>query len=199
MYRPGTRDSTPGRARRVRGAGVSAQGRSIVLVGLMGAGKSSVGRRLASRLGLPFVDADNEVEAAAGCTIEEMFETHGEQYFRDGERRVIARLLNGPRQVLATGGGAYMDPSTRACIRERGIAVWLRAEHDVLMKRVKRRKDRPLLKQGDPAETLRRLMEVRYPIYAEADITVDSGDGPHELVVEEIVRRLEQHATVRTS
>jgi len=178
---------------------VNLEGRSIVLVGLMGAGKSSVGRRLAARLGLPFVDADSEVEAAAGCTIEEMFETHGEQYFRDGERRVIARLLNGPRQVLATGGGAYMDPSTRACIREHGISIWLRAELDVLLKRVKRRKDRPLLKGGDPAATLRRLMDLRYPIYAEADITVDSGDGPHELVVEEIVRRLERRAAMQTT
>jgi shikimate kinase len=178
---------------------VSPDERSIVLVGLMGAGKSSVGRRLAARLGLPFVDADTEVEAAAGCTIEEMFETHGEQYFRDGERRVIARLLGGPRQVLATGGGAYMDPDTRARIRERGIAVWLKAEHEVLLKRVKRRKDRPLLKQGDPGETLKRLMDVRYPIYAEADITIETGDGPHELVVEEIVRRLHTHATAPAS
>ena len=164
--------------------------RSIVLVGLMGAGKSSVGRRLAARLGLPFVDADAEVEAAAGCSIAEMFESHGEQYFRDGERRVIARLLNGPPQVLATGGGAYMDAETRARIRERGIAIWLRAELEVLLRRVKRRKDRPLLKNGDPEGTLKRLIDLRYPIYAEADITVESGDGPHELVVEEIVRRL---------
>jgi shikimate kinase len=170
---------------------VSPEERSIVLVGLMGAGKSSVGRRLATRLGLPFVDADTEVEAAAGCTIEEIFETHGEQYFRDGERRVIARLLSGPRQVLATGGGAYMDPDTRACIRERGIAVWLKAELEVLLKRVKRRKDRPLLKHGNPAETLARLMTLRYPTYAEADITIETGDGPHDGVVEEIIRRLQ--------
>lgn len=165
----------------------------------MGAGKSSVGRRLASRLSLPFVDADVEVEAAAGCSIEEMFQAHGEAYFRDGERRVIARLLDGPRQVLATGGGAYMDPSTRARIRERGISIWLRAELDVLLKRVKRRKDRPLLKTPDPEDTLRRLMEARYPIYAEADITVESGDGPHELVVEDIVRRLDQYVVARAS
>ena len=173
--------------------------RSIVLVGLMGAGKSSVGRRLATRLGLPFTDADTEVEAAAGCTIEEIFERHGEQYFRDGERRVIARLLGGPRQVLATGGGAYMDPETRLRIRERGIAIWLKAEFDVLLKRVKRRKDRPLLKNGDAEGTLRRLIDLRYPVYAEADITIESGDGPHELVVDEIIRRLKSNATVSAS
>lgn len=165
----------------------------------MGAGKSSVGRRLAARMGLPFVDADVEVEAAAGCSIEEMFRTHGEAYFRDGERRVIARLLDGPRQVLATGGGAYMDAATRERIRERGVSIWLRAELDVLLKRVKRRKDRPLLKTPDPGDTLRRLMEARYPIYAEADITVESGDGPHELVVEDIVRRLDQYLAARAS
>jgi shikimate kinase len=178
---------------------VTPEERSIVLVGLMGAGKSSVGRRLAQRLGLPFTDADSEVEAAAGCSIEEMFERHGEQYFRDGERRVIARLLSGPRQVLATGGGAYMDAETRARIRERGISIWLRAELEVLVKRVKRRKDRPLLKRGDPAATLARLMELRYPVYAEADIVVESGDGPHELVVEEIMRRLKSHVPVAAS
>jgi shikimate kinase len=180
-------------------AAVSPEERSIVLVGLMGAGKSSVGRRLAARLGLPFVDADTEVEAAAGCTIEEMFEAHGEQYFRDGERRVIARLLAGPRQVLATGGGAYMDPETRARIRERGISIWLKAEHEVLLKRVKRRKDRPLLKHGDPSETLARLMTIRHPIYAEADITIETSDGPHELVVEEIIRRLQARVAAPAS
>ena len=173
--------------------------RSIVLVGLMGAGKSSVGRRLATRLGLPFTDADTEVEAAAGCTIEEIFERHGEQYFRDGERRVIARLLNGPPQVLATGGGAYMDPETRARIRERGISIWLKAELDVLLKRVKRRKDRPLLKTADPGETLKRLMMIRYPVYAEADITVESADGPHEIVVDEIIQQLKQHSLAQVS
>jgi shikimate kinase len=195
VYRPGDVDSTPA-ARRVA---VTPEQRSIVLVGLMGAGKSSVGRRLAQRLGLPFTDADSEVEAAAGCSIEEMFERHGEQYFRDGERRVIARLLNGPRQVLATGGGAFMDAETRQRIRERSISIWLRAELEVLVKRVKRRKDRPLLKRGDPTEILARLIELRYPIYAQADIVVDSGDGPHELVVDEVMRRLKTHATVTAS
>lgn len=151
------------------------------------------------RLGLPFTDADTEVEAAAGCTIEEIFERHGEQYFRDGERRVIARLLKGPRQVLATGGGAYMDPETRARIRERGISIWLRAELDVLLKRVKRRKDRPLLKTADPSETLKRLMDLRYPVYAEADITVESLDGPHEVVVEEIIQQLKQRSPAQVS
>jgi shikimate kinase len=165
----------------------------------MGAGKSSVGRRLAMRLGLPFTDADTEVEAAAGCTIEEIFERHGEQYFRDGERRVIARLLNGPRQVLATGGGAYMDPETRERIRERGISIWLKAEFDVLLKRVKRRKDRPLLKTADPGETLKRLMSIRYPVYAEADIIVESLDGPHEVVVEEIIQQLKQRSLAQVS
>jgi len=165
----------------------------------MGAGKSSVGRRLALRLGLPFTDADTEVEAAAGCTIEEIFERHGEQYFRDGERRVIARLLSGPRQVLATGGGAYMDPETRARIRERGVSIWLKAELDVLLKRVKRRKDRPLLKTADPGETLKRLMDIRYPVYAEADIVVESLDGPHEVVVEEILQQLRQRSLAQVS
>jgi shikimate kinase len=181
------------------GDGVTPAERSIVLVGLMGAGKSSVGRRLALRLGLPFTDADTEVEAAAGCTIEEIFERHGEQYFRDGERRVIARLLNGPRQVLATGGGAYMDPETRARIRERGISIWLRAELEVLLKRVKRRKDRPLLKSADPSETLQRLMDLRYPVYAQADITVESLDGPHEVVVEEIIQQLKLRSMAQVS
>ena len=163
--------------------------RSIVLVGLMGAGKTSVGRRLASRLGLPFVDADQEIEAAAGCTIQEIFDRFGEAGFRDGERRVIARLLEGPPHVLSTGGGAFMDPATRALIRRRGLSVWLRAELDVLVARTARRDNRPLLKTGEPRDILRRLMETRYPVYAEADLTVDSdersAEEPRVIVAEE--------------
>ncbi len=165
--------------------------RSIVLVGLMGAGKSSVGKRLAQRLGLPFVDADTEIEAAAGMTIAEIFAQHGEPHFREGERKVIARLLDGPPKVLATGGGAFMDPETRRLVRQRGRSVWLKAELDVLVRRCARRTHRPLLNQGsDLATTLKRLMDLRYPVYAEADLTVESHDGPHERVVEAIVARL---------
>jgi shikimate kinase len=135
--------------------------RSVVLVGMMGAGKSSVGRRLATRLGLPFTDADNEIEAAAGMSIPEIFAAHGEAAFRSGEARVIARLLDGGPQVLATGGGAFMNADTRAAIRAKAVSVWLKAEFDVLMRRVKRRSDRPLLKTADPAATLKALMETR--------------------------------------
>ncbi len=165
-------------------------GRTIVLVGLMGAGKSTIGRRLAARLGVPFTDADEEIEKAAGSTIADIFERHGEVAFRDGERRVIARLLDGPTQVLATGGGAFMNEDTRALIALKGVSVWLRADLELLHKRTSRRSHRPLLRQGEPREILRKLMSERYPIYAEADIIVDSGDGPHEIVVEEIMKLL---------
>jgi shikimate kinase len=164
--------------------------RSIVLVGMMGAGKTSVGRRLAARLDIPFVDADCEIEAAAGMTIPEIFEIHGEAYFRSGEARVIARLLDGGPQVLSTGGGAYMNPDTRAAIRRKGVAFWLKADFDVLLRRVKRRSDRPLLKSDDPAETLKRLIAERYPVYAQADVTIVSRDVPHERIVEEILAAL---------
>ena len=157
---------------------------------MMGAGKSSVGRRLAARLGIPFVDADIEIEKAAGMTIPEIFSSHGEPYFRAGESRVIARLLEGGPQVLATGGGAFMNVDTRATIRNKGISVWLRATLEVLSRRVKRRSDRPLLKDADPVETLRRLMDERYPVYAEADLTVESRDVPHEAIVDEIIEGL---------
>jgi len=167
--------------------------RGIVLIGLMGAGKSSVGRRLAKRLDLPFSDADQEIEKAADCTIEEIFARHGEAAFRAGERRVIGRLLDGPPQVLATGGGAFMDRETRAAISEKGISIWLRADLDVLLERVLRRDNRPLLKQGDPKEILRKLMVERDPVYAQADLTVTSGQGPHEDVVEDIVEALQRH------
>ncbi|MBT5415023.1 MAG: shikimate kinase [Rhodospirillaceae bacterium] len=165
--------------------------RSVVLIGLMGAGKTCIGRRLASRLALPFVDADAEIEKAAGCTIEDIFESHGEAAFRDGERRVIARILDGKPVVLATGGGAYMNEETRAKIRGHGISVWLRAELDLLLKRTGRRNNRPLLKRGDRRQILETLMAERYPIYAEADIVVDSMDGPPDETVEAVLRALD--------
>jgi shikimate kinase len=164
--------------------------RSIVLVGMMGAGKSSIGRRLAERLGLAFVDADSEIEAAHRMSIPDIFDTYGEAYFRSGETRVIARLLDGGPQVLATGGGAFMNPDTRAAIAAKGISVWLNAEIDVLMRRIKRRHNRPLLKSDDPGETLRRLIAERYPVYAEAEITIQSREVPHEKIVDEIVAAL---------
>ncbi len=167
--------------------------RSVVLVGMMGAGKSSIGRRLASRLAIPFVDADAEIEKAAGMSIAEIFNAHGEPYFRAGEARVIARLLEGGPQVLATGGGAFMNAETRGAIRLKGISVWLRATLDVLNRRIKRRGDRPLLKTADPGETLRRLIEERYPTYAEADLTVESREVPHDTIVEEIIAGLRDH------
>jgi shikimate kinase len=165
--------------------------RSIVLVGMMGAGKSSIGRRLAQRLSLRFVDADAEIETAAGMTIPDIFATYGEPHFRSGEARVIARLLDSGPQVLATGGGAFMNAETRAGVRQKGVSVWLRADFDVLMKRVKRRAtaDRPML-HGDPAARIRHLMDERYPVYAEADVTVMSRDVPHEAIVTEIVTLL---------
>lgn len=164
---------------------------TIVLVGLMGSGKSSIGRRLAERLGLPFVDADAEIEAAAGCTIEDFFERYGEEEFRKGERRVMQRLLDGPVHVLSTGGGAFIDPETRATIAQAGISVWLRADLETLLDRVGRRSDRPLLKDGDPKEILTALMDERYPIYAEADITVDSTDGPPRITVDRVTDALD--------
>ena len=164
--------------------------RSLVLVGMMAAGKSSVGRRLGLRLGLPFADADTEIEKAAVMTIPEIFSEHGEPYFRAGEARVIARLLETGPQVLATGGGAFMNADTRAAIRLKGISIWLKADFDVLLRRVRRRSDRPLLQNGDPADTLRRLMAERYPIYAEADLTIESRDVPHDAIVEEILAAL---------
>jgi len=165
--------------------------RSVVLVGMMGAGKSSIGRRLAQRLGVGFVDADAEIEAAAGMSIAEIFATYGEPYFRSGEQRVIARLLESGPQVLATGGGAFMNAETRRAIRQKGVSVWLKAEFEVLMRRVKRRAtaDRPML-QGDPAERIRHLMDERYPLYAEADVTVMSREVSHEIIVNEIVAEL---------
>jgi len=169
-------------------------GRSIVLVGMMGAGKTSVGKRLAARLGLPFVDADAEIEAGARMTISEIFEKFGEPYFRDGERRVIARLLDEGPSVLSTGGGAFMNELTRARIGERGVSIWLKPDFEVLLRRVRKRSNRPLLQTADPEATMRRLLEERSPTYALADITIDSHDGPHEIVVEQILGDLITHA-----
>lgn len=160
-----------------------AAGKSVVLVGLMGAGKTSVGRKLAEKLGLPFTDADEEIVKAAGCSIEDIFEHYGEDAFRDVEERVISRLLDEGPQVLATGGGAFMNPRTRAQIAAQSVSVWLRADLDVLLRRTRRRGGRPLLKNRDPKATLKRLIDERYPVYAEADVTVDSRDeGPDATV-----------------
>jgi shikimate kinase len=164
--------------------------RSVVLVGMMGAGKSSIGRRLATRLGIPFVDADIEIEKAAGMSITDIFATHGEPDFRAGEARVIARLLEGGPQVLATGGGAFMNADTRALIASRGLSVWLKADPDILMRRIKRRHDRPLLQTDNPEATLQQLIDARYPTYALADVTVQSRDVPHDKIVDEIIEAL---------
>jgi shikimate kinase len=165
--------------------------RSIVLVGLMGAGKSSIGRRLGQSQGRPFVDADKEIEKAAGCSIEEIFERHGEAEFRDGERRVIARLLGGPPQVLATGGGAFMDPRTRAAVRQHGISVWLRADLELLVRRTGRRNNRPLLKGKDRRVILQDLIDERYPVYAEADVAVDIDDSPPDVTTARVSAAIE--------
>ncbi len=184
-------------ARPVESTIVAALGRrSIVLVGMMGAGKSSVGRKLAQRLALPFVDADTEIEAAAGMTIPEIFESHGEADFRAGEARVIARLLEGGPQVLATGGGAFMNADTRRLIGQKAVSIWLRAEFDVLMRRIKRRNDRPLMRTADPEATLRALIDQRYPVYALADLTIDSRDVLHDVIVDEVVAALFEYLKI---
>ena len=170
------------------------RGRPIVLVGLMGAGKTSIGRRLADKMGLSFVDADQEIEAAAGKSIADIFADHGEAYFRDGERKVIARLMENGEQVLATGGGAYMNPETRARIREGGISVWLKADLELLMKRVMKRNDRPLLRTADPEAVMRNLINERYPVYAESDITVECRDVQHAQMVNEVLRAIARRA-----
>jgi shikimate kinase len=165
--------------------------RSIVLIGMMGVGKSSIGRRLGARLSIPFIDADAEIEKAAGMSIADIFACHGETAFRSGESRVIARLLDSGPQVLATGGGAIMNPETRSLIKEKGISVWLSAELDLLMRRISKRKvERPMLHTADPAATLRELLAEREPIYAQADLTVQSREVPHDAVVAEIVGAL---------
>jgi shikimate kinase len=181
MQRSAVKMPTRQRARAEAPATDFVPNRTIVLVGLMGAGKTNIGRRLAARLNLPFFDSDSEIEAAAGETIEEIFRNRGEAVFRDGERRVIARLLGQPIHVLATGGGAFMDATTRAVIARHGVSVWLRADVETLLARVSRRSNRPLLKQGNPRAVLTELIERRHPIYAEADITIDSDDAPADL------------------
>jgi shikimate kinase len=166
--------------------------RSLVLVGMMGAGKSSIGRRLAARLEIPFIDADAEIERAAGMTISDIFTEHGESSFRSGEARVIARLLDAGPQVLATGGGAFMNAETRVLIGHKGISIWLKADFDILMRRIRRRNDRPLLNTENPADTLQRLIEERYPVYQLADVTVHSRDVPHDTIVDEILSAVAQ-------
>jgi shikimate kinase len=170
--------------------------RSVVLVGMPGCGKSAIGRRLASRLEMPFVDADDEIELAAGKAITDIFKDHGEPYFRDGERKVIARILNSGCQVLATGGGAFMSAETRDNIRQAAVSVWLKAELSLLLRRVLKRNNRPLLER-DPEGVMRSLVETRYPIYATADITVESRDLPHDVMVIEIIEALAAHALPR--
>src|SRR4051812_27668648 len=165
--------------------------RSVVLVGMMGAGKSTIGRRLAARLRLPFLDADIEIEAAAGMSIPDIFETHGEPHFRDGEARVIARLLESGPQILATGGGAYMRDDTRSRIRDKAVSIWLKADADVILRRVRRRENRPLLQTSDPAGTITRLMDIRHPVYELAEITIGSHDVPHDRVVDDCVAALQ--------
>src|ERR1700676_1893108 len=164
--------------------------RSVVLGGMMGAGKSPIGRRVSLRLRLPFLDADTEIETAAGMSIPDIFETHGEAHFRDGEARVIARLLDGGPVVLATGGGAFMREETRSRIRSRAVSIWLKADADVIMRRGKRRADRPLLQPADPAATVGRLIEEREPVYQHADLTIWSRDVPHEKILDECVDAL---------
>jgi len=166
--------------------------RSVVLVGLMGAGKSCVGRRLAESLGLPFVDSDSEVEQAAGCEVRDIFKVYGEPAFRDCERRVIQRLLQGSPSVIATGGGAFMDPDTRDDVKTNAISLWLRADPEVLHQRTKRSKNRPLLDNADPLDTLKSLAATRYPVYAEADITIDTGDEGLEKTLEKAINALRQ-------
>ncbi len=182
------------RTKRAR-TGIQPPARPLVLVGLMGVGKSTVGRRLAKRLSLPFVDADSEIERAAGCSISDIFEFHGEAAFREGERRVLRRLLEEKPAVIATGGGAFIDDETRKQVRERATSIWLRADLETVVKRVRRNNNRPLLKNGDPRETLSKLMEARDPIYAQADIVVDSSDAAVDKVVDVIIDALKTHET----
>lgn len=171
--------------------------RTIVLIGMMGAGKTCIGRKMAERMGLSFVDADQEIAAAAGCAIPDIFALHGEAAFREGERRVITRLLDDPVHVLATGGGAFMNDQTREKIREKGISIWLRADIDLLLRRVSRRNNRPLLQQGDPRDVLKGLMAERDPVYAQADIIVDSMDGPRVAMVNKVMDALAEYLAGR--
>jgi shikimate kinase len=166
------------------------EGQSLVLIGMMGAGKTSVGRRLAEKLGMKFIDADHEIESAAGKSIPEIFADHGEAYFREGERRVISRLLETSQQVLATGGGAFMNEETRQQVKAKALSVWLKADVDLLLRRVSKRNNRPLLAQGDPRSILENLIRLREPIYAEADITVTSRDAHHSQTVNDVIRAI---------
>jgi len=178
--------------RNSKSADAQAKRGPIVLVGMMGVGKSTVGRRLAARLGLGFVDADEEIEKAAGMTITEMFERYGEDYFRDGERRVIARLMDGEPKVIATGGGAFMQEETRALILDHALAIWLNADIDTLVDRVSRREGRPLLKGKDPRVVLTELAAIRNPVYALCPIHVKSAAAPHGVAVDSIMEQLSQ-------
>jgi shikimate kinase len=178
--------------RNSKSANAQAKRGPIVLVGMMGVGKSTVGRRLAARLGLGFVDADEEIEKAAGMTITEMFERYGEDYFRDGERRVIARLMDGEPKVIATGGGAFMQEETRALILDHALAIWLNADIDTLVDRVSRREGRPLLKGKDPRVVLTELAAIRNPVYALCPIHVKSAAAPHDVAVDSIMEQLSQ-------
>ncbi|MEQ9518916.1 MAG: shikimate kinase [Parvibaculum sp.] len=171
--------------------------KSLVLVGLMGAGKTTIGKRLAARLGIKFVDADTEIEKAAGSSIADIFKEFGEKHFREGERRVIARLLEEGPQVLATGGGAFMDEDTRAAIATKGLSIWLKADLDILMKRVMRRTHRPLLLTKDPEAVMRGLIDTRYPTYAQAKLTIISHEGPHDAVVDDIEKALLDELALR--
>jgi len=166
--------------------------KTVALVGMMGAGKTSLGRRLAARLEVPFHDADHEIETAAGLTVSEIFAKFGEPYFRDGERRVIARLLGEAPHILASGGGAFMDPATRAAMKENALTVWLKAPAGVLLSRVKKRDTRPLLRNGDPRETIEKLLAIREPVYAQADITLECADESHHSAVDRIVAALRE-------
>jgi shikimate kinase len=183
--------TTPGPGTSQEAEIISALGtRSVVLVGMMGAGKSTIGRRLSARLHLPFLDADTEIEAAAGMSIPDIFETHGEPHFRDGEARVIARLLDSGPAVIATGGGAFMREETRNRIRDKAVSIWLKADVEIIMKRVRRRADRPLLQTEDPTATVSRLLEAREPVYRTADLTIGSRDVPHDRIVDECIDAL---------
>ena len=172
---------------------------NIVLVGLMGAGKTSVGKRLAARLSLPFFDADHEIEAAAGMSVSDIFDACGEEHFRAAEKRTVAGLLSGTGHVVATGGGAFMAPETRSLIARRAVSVWLKAELEVLLRRVSRRETRPLLATGDPRAILEALIETRYPVYALADLTVESTDAPHAVMVDRVVGALCAHMAAGSS
>lgn len=172
--------------------------RTVALVGMMGAGKSSIGRRLASKIDVPFRDADTEIEQAAGCSIAEIFERFGEAEFRDGERRVILRLLKESPHVLATGGGALLSAETRAQIGKQAYSIWLRAPVELLLARTERRDTRPLLRNGSPRETLERLLREREPLYVQANFTVDAEEGPHHAIVERIVKVLRSEGVLET-